>query len=901
MRAQSCALITKLDRATFDFNARFWEDTAFRHTISRPVLQPNLCMQISTWHRMLAVLFVSLLPTLSHADIDIGEAAKAPKIPPTIQPSVPAPTDITVNGGFTVSTDSREQVRDFYNAIYPTSANVPMNSTADVPNCTPGTNSIAFIEAVLRRINWFRAMAGVPAAVSFNATYNENAQQMAVMISANNQLNHNPPTNWSCYNSAGASQSGGNQAIGFNGADAITGYIWDFGSNNSEVGHRRWILLPQTQVMGTGDVPANGTNEPANSTWVFDSSINNPRPATRQPYVSWPPEGYVPYQVTYPYWSLSLSNANFTNATVTMKSNNVSVAVAIQPLANGYGENTLVWVPMGLDATQQGTVFPFNGTDTVYSVTVSNIGIANTTNKISFSYNVTVFDPAVPGADYIPPVVSGSSQPVVGASNTYSTAVINNPNVTSYEWIVSQLISGNLVDNASNGLANFTVSPTPDYSVITSAPDGSGNCFHLCHDNFTSQFLQLNEALYCATNTTFSFKSLVGYATSDESARVQASADGGNTWQDIYVQIGCNSGGQCESTFTPHTLSLSNYASKSILLRFNWAFTGGNYFPQTNNFVGWCIENIVVTNASQLINVTTNVLQSTNYTSGNLVDNANNGLANFTPTPQPDYSMTTNAPDGTGSNCFHLCHDNATSQLLQLNETLFPANNATVSFRSLIGYATSDESAHVQASTDGGNTWTDLFAESGCGTGSQCESSFTPHTVSLSSYAAKPTLLRFNWSFTGGNYYGNTQNYVGWCLENIVVTNTQQIITTVINSTNFAFTPTQAGTYLLQVVPVIFNQFPLSAGPAKQVIAILPSGITMSQPVLIGNQIQLSFTVSGGLTGTFKLLQANSLQAHTTWTTNAAAVLTTNTPGTSYRFTTTNGPAARFYKVQLGP
>src|SRR5580698_1177759 len=95
--------------------------------------------------RFVAAAFLGaiLFPSLALADISLGEAAKAPKdiLPQT---GAPSPLDLTVNGGFTVNTDSREQVRSFYNAIFPTSENVPMNSTADVPSCSPGENSQDF-------------------------------------------------------------------------------------------------------------------------------------------------------------------------------------------------------------------------------------------------------------------------------------------------------------------------------------------------------------------------------------------------------------------------------------------------------------------------------------------------------------------------------------------------------------------------------------------------------------------------------------------------------------------------------------------------------------------------------------------------------------------------------------
>jgi hypothetical protein len=542
----------------------------------------------------------------------------------------PKPKFQTVTGGFVVNTDAREQVRDFYNALYPTSENVPINSTADVADCFSGTNSTMFQQAVLRRINWFRALAGEPANVVFNSIYNSNAQAVAVMISSSGLLNHDPPTNWPCYSPAGAAGAGGNQAGGANGADAITLYIWDFGNGNSEVGHRRWILFPSEQIMGTGDVPATNSYIAGNSTFVFDSSINNPRPATRQPYVAWPPEGFVPYQVVYPYWSFALSNADLSAATVNMTSNGVPVPVAIQPYQSGdennqsgAGEDTLVWVPMGLDANCECTTFPFSGTDTVYSITVSNIAVG--ASSVSFTYNVTVFDPALPGADYVPTTISGPPQAAVNAGNNYHCTPLNNTNTTGYQWLTAQLTSGNVTEDAdfdlaNTGLVNFIFSPTPaGYPVLTNAPDGSGDsCFHLCHfpppNNPESQFLTLDELLFPATNTMVDFESILTYASPDESARVQVSADGGTTWKDIFVEAGLPDDEQpVESAFSQRSLSLSNYVGQAILLRFNYAFTGGEYWPYSDPDTGWDLENIIVTNVQQIVDLTTNATASTNF------------------------------------------------------------------------------------------------------------------------------------------------------------------------------------------------------------------------------------------------------------------------------------------------
>src|SRR6185312_8522029 len=117
--------------------------------------------------------------------------------------------------------------------------------------------------------------------------------------------------------SAGASAAANsNLALGSFGPDSITGYINDFGANNTEAGHRRWLLYPQTQTMGTGDIPAGNGFTNANATWVLDGNYGTARPATRDGFVAWPPPGYVPYPVVFARWSFAYPNADFSTATV---------------------------------------------------------------------------------------------------------------------------------------------------------------------------------------------------------------------------------------------------------------------------------------------------------------------------------------------------------------------------------------------------------------------------------------------------------------------------------------------------------------------------------------------------------------------------------------------------------
>jgi hypothetical protein len=277
---------------------------------------------------------------------------------------------------------------NFYRKYYLTSAVSP-DWTGNVSACNPGTTSQAFRDSIALRINYFRAMAGVPAKVTMPDAYNEKAQQAALMMSANSSLSHNPPTNWKCYTDQGHEAAGSsNLALGAYGLDALRLYMQDYGSGNTAAGHRRWILYPQTQNMGTGDIPEGGGYPAANDLWVFDSHIWDTRPATREAFVAWPPPGYIPYTVVYQRWSFSYAGADFSNAVVSLTENGVNIPVTRYTPVNGYGENTLVWIRTG---TSDSGSWPKPTADTIYVVTVSNVVIGS--DPRSFQYTVIIFDP----------------------------------------------------------------------------------------------------------------------------------------------------------------------------------------------------------------------------------------------------------------------------------------------------------------------------------------------------------------------------------------------------------------------------------------------------------------------------------------------------------------------------
>jgi hypothetical protein len=517
----------------------------------------------------------------------LGDAPRAP-----LRSDVRAPEPMVLAApasGLAVDTADREAVRVLYKGLYSQSDNVPINWTGTHSTCAAGTTDQLFQAAVALRINWFRAMAGIPAMVSLYGPYSVQNQQAALVMSTNNSLSHTPPSSWNCWSQiAYDAASSSNIAIGTNGAEAVTGYIKDNGSNNAPVGHRRWLLHPQTQNMGTGDVSAgtfNGASvSSANSIWVFDSHTFDTRPAVRDDFIAWPPKGYVPYPVVYGRWSLAHTGANFSNATVTVSKGGVVIPVSKEVITNGYGENTLVWL---LQGTNDSTLWTRPTADEVYSVTVANAvlnGVART-----FSYTVTVFDPDTP--------TPGAAQTVVlaptsaSANTAFAASVTPMARATGYQLALYRVasLSGTITPALTPNPWSYATGPTAAYNPVET------NAFHLYHSAFASQSLTLNKKLLIGQNASVAFDSWFTFASSGQVAHVQISLDDGVSWQDIYTEVGSNN--------TPHTtrtLSLAAFAGRAVKLKFEFSYVMGQsaYYQAST---GWFFNNINLSNVSELL------------------------------------------------------------------------------------------------------------------------------------------------------------------------------------------------------------------------------------------------------------------------------------------------------------
>lgn len=305
--------------------------------------------------------------------------------------SAEQPTDritASATAGIWLDTTNRQTVIDSY-AFEFSKADPDIGWTGDRSSCTPGTTSPAYRAAIIDRVNWFRAMGGVPATVTENATYSAKAQEAAVMMSVSDRLSHNPSeSDFDCWTAAGAEAAGkSNLYLGRTGPHAITGYMLDPGTNNVSVGHRNWILHPTVQGFGTGDTPGPG-RQATNTLWVVDNTFD-PQPALResQDFIAWPARGFVPGEVVFARWSFSVRDADFTGAQVTTQrvvngavSDTVSSPVVFQNESAGAPFSILVWEPVGIDTNP--TV------DQTYRITIENVRLGSVTK--SYSYDVIV-------------------------------------------------------------------------------------------------------------------------------------------------------------------------------------------------------------------------------------------------------------------------------------------------------------------------------------------------------------------------------------------------------------------------------------------------------------------------------------------------------------------------------
>ena len=141
--------------------------------------------------------------------------------------------------------------------------------------------------------------------------------------------------------------------------------------------------------------------------------------------MAWPPQGFVPYTLIFPRWSVSYPDADFSQAIVSMTEDGETLTVTQEPVHGLYGENTLVWTPQGvaLSADDPKSGVPVERQEPTFHVRVRNVLVNRF--PLEFSYYVNAFDPAQAGAGQ--PVAFFSGQMSLGRGIYYLDFPSGNP------------------------------------------------------------------------------------------------------------------------------------------------------------------------------------------------------------------------------------------------------------------------------------------------------------------------------------------------------------------------------------------------------------------------------------------------------------------------------------------
>lgn len=215
--------------------------------------------------------------------------------------------------------------------------------SGSVNGCNPGDISAAGRANALKLVNLYRFIAGLPE-VTNDATRDQKAEACALMMTANNQLNHTPPMNWTCYSAAGAEAAGKSNIASTAGVSGVDLYMADPG-NPTTIGHRRWILSGSLGPVGLGS-----TNS-YSCLWVIGGSGQG-----NQPYTAWPSAGLFPIQaisasfssVDANGWTIQSDSMNLSGASVTITDGGQSRPVTVTQLLGGYGSTYAIrMLPQG--------------------------------------------------------------------------------------------------------------------------------------------------------------------------------------------------------------------------------------------------------------------------------------------------------------------------------------------------------------------------------------------------------------------------------------------------------------------------------------------------------------------------------------------------------------------------
>lgn len=272
--------------------------------------------------------------------------------------------------------------------------------------CKPGKISGESYTKLLKRINYFRRLAGVHDDVYLDSTWCKYAQAAALIMYSNDELTHDPGAGMKCFSKdgkLGAQTSNLSSMTPESFKLLIADEIEDGGSSNAESGHRRWLLYSNALRMGVGVTPGAYAvrvlapyEEKQKDTAAYHGAVPE--------YFAYPFRGYVPYQLVYPKWTFAVpGGADFAVAKVEATAGDKPLSCSVIGRSKlPFGDPTLVWTVKGIKedfgynyydmATKKQEFEKLGLMNKKITVKISNVKVDG--KMKSYSYSFSIFDPA---------------------------------------------------------------------------------------------------------------------------------------------------------------------------------------------------------------------------------------------------------------------------------------------------------------------------------------------------------------------------------------------------------------------------------------------------------------------------------------------------------------------------
>lgn len=362
-------------------------------------------MRISRGHRLGAVSALSLLlagcggggggdaATPASGGVQVAPApSPTPSPSPTPAPSPsPSPTPTPTPGPAPTPTGG-----------WAASAAALFTTQPDVPDCRPGTLTQSVRDDVLVRLNAIRALHRLPA-VTYSSADDEAATQAALMMAANGQLSHTPPSTWKCYTTLGANGAGTSNLYGGLISPYLAYYTedmylggWLTETSNliaNNVGHRRWMLDPFLGKISYGRVAqvlADGSRTDAAAMKVVSFTGGVAVPGNLPPFVAYP---YGDYPARYFDTSSLLS---FTVIADTTQRGGANATVDFSKAAIAVSDGTSALTVSNVSYDNVGYAVPNNlqfnvaglKAGVTYSVKITGVGVRGVATDYSYTFRI---------------------------------------------------------------------------------------------------------------------------------------------------------------------------------------------------------------------------------------------------------------------------------------------------------------------------------------------------------------------------------------------------------------------------------------------------------------------------------------------------------------------------------